>query len=303
MKHFRILAVLALAVCGAAGCEKEGKLSPTGPENIYGDHTLPQGNHDYDARIVKLFEDYNTLFLYKYVPHDLYYAGTRWMGGTYDPVKDTTYQHNGNQANSGYFDVPSDEDYVGDQLDLLHEVLLDYYPDRYLSQYLPQKVFMIDSLYWSYTKKGIPDRNITQAYEGGDFIALTWGGARITTMTPQQKKEYQNDVNKVFMSMAIRRGGGSVQDDFSEITNYNLGGGAENGLLPGSTSNPNSDWKSYIDAISSTPYAVMTAEGGFLHPDVDINGLVRKKYDIVVGYFTDTHGVDLQAIGNETFGQ
>src|SRR5687767_1853430 len=111
----RLTAFLCLC-CFVTACKKEEKLSPTEEkENVYGDHTLPQGNHAYDADILQLFQKYNTLFLYKYVHHDLYYSQgyySGYTGGTYDPVKDSV-------TRVGYFDVPANEAWIGQQLNLL----------------------------------------------------------------------------------------------------------------------------------------------------------------------------------------
>jgi hypothetical protein len=105
------------------GCRKEAKLTPTtDPEDVYSGHTLPQGNHPYDADIKQMFDKYQTLFLYKYVHHDLYYNVTNDIGGTYDTVSNTT-------TKAGYFDVPADQAYIGILLDTLKSLWLNYYPD------------------------------------------------------------------------------------------------------------------------------------------------------------------------------
>ena len=58
-----------------------------------------------DVRVNKvtgeMFKKYNTLFLYKYNPKDIYYNTDEYVNGTYFPEKDSTA--------AGLFDVPSDE--------------------------------------------------------------------------------------------------------------------------------------------------------------------------------------------------
>ena len=37
---------------------------------------------------------------------------------------------------------------------------------------------------------------------------------------------------------------------------------------------------------------------GILNPVKDVNGLIRKKYEILVNSFKENYGIDLQAIGD-----
>ena len=141
MKLLKQILILSLITWGFMACDRESALTPSGPENVYGDPTLPQGNHDYDNTIMDWFKKYNTLFLYKYVPHDLYYGGNSYLGGTYDPVKDTTAAGTNAQNYTGYFDVPADEDYVGFQLKLLNDTWLKFYSDEFLLKFYRKKFF------------------------------------------------------------------------------------------------------------------------------------------------------------------
>ena len=311
MKLIKLVIALALIQWSVASCEREADLEPTPElEGVYGDPTLPQGNHDYDTRIVAMFKTYKTMFLYKYLPHDLYWNVTQWKGGTYDPVRDTTYQANGNYEDNGYFDTPADENYVGQQLNMLDDIWLDFYPDKYLIQCLPHKVYLLDSLYRSMAKKGTPNRNVILAYSGGDFIAATWGGARILQMTPAEKIALKNAVNTIFMGFATRRGGAVTPGTFRIVSNYQTTTIPynENGFLNNNINNEGSDWTSYLNAIVTTPYSKMiaidgsaTGGPGILHPDFDTKGLIQRKYDIVIDFFKTVHGFDLQAVGNATF--
>jgi hypothetical protein len=300
--------ILALAACCAVACEREEALTPTGTEDIYGDLTLPQGDHPYDATIRTWFEKYNTLFLYKYVPHDLYYHPNRWLGGTYDPVRDTTYAGFNAQNNTGYFDTPADEQYIGEQLALIQEVLLDFYPEAYLKQCLPKKVFLMDSIYWSTSRKGKPLVNLCQTYRGGDFISISWGAERVLTITPGEKRILRDSLNAAFLSTAITRGGATRTAAFEAVSNYidpNIYTRyKELGILDPWVRDAAADWRLFLATIASTSYAELTADAGpknFLHPSFDVNGLVRIKYDLVIAYFREEHGIDLQAIGNSAF--
>lgn len=288
------------------GCKKEAKLTPTAkPENIYGDPTLPQGNHPYDADIQQLFQKYRTLFLYKYTPRDLYYNVEQSDQGTYDTATDLI-------TKPGWFDVPADQQYVGTQLDMLKELWLNYYPDSLLRQGLPQKVYLVDSFYyayypWGYKGPGKPSDYIDPDYvgdghTGGDFIIATWGGARITGITQEDKYALKGRFNAAFLAFAHAKGTIKRSPAFTALTDYSL--------LSWSTANdlgvidyyyagtPDKDWDKYVETIVSNSYATLTSPGNILASDMDTKGVFRKKYDIMIAYFKTMFGVDLQAIGN-----
>ena len=297
----RLLYILAVTSLSMTGCKKEAKLTPTTkPEDIYGDPTLPQGNHPYDAEILQLYKDYRTLFLYKYKPHDLYYNITDNLSGYYDTATDKTVR-------GGYFDVPADEAYVGQQLDLLKELWLNYYPDSLLRKGLPQKVFLVDSFYFAYPGPGKPVDNwpeMFNAFDGGDYILAGFGGSRIAAITPEDKYAMKGELNAAFLVFTHKQGAikpiaaFKAQTDYGSVnpTNYHDEGLLEYDYNGGNTLDR--DWDAYTRIIVSNSYDVLTAPGNILSPDVDTKGVIRKKYDIMIAYFKTTFGVDLQAIGN-----
>ncbi len=290
--------ILVIAGLVVAGCRKEKALTPTTEkENVYGPHTLPQGNHPYDNDIQVLYNKYNTLFLYKYKPEDLYYNFDYWRGGEYDPVANKT-------TRTGLFDIPAGEAWVGKQLDLLKEIWLNYYPDSLLRKGLPQKVFLVDSFFYAWAGPGKPAENWPELYNiftGGDFIVATWEGSRMEAITPEEKYTYKSELNTAFLKKArelnaVRRLSAFTSlTDYSQInsTNYKQLGIIESGVFT-----PDDDWDSYMKTIVSNSYTKLTSPGGALHASWDVNGVIRKKYDIVIGYFQSAFGVDLQAIGN-----
>lgn len=79
---------LLLLVIFAVACHEEETLTPTEtPEFGY---SVPQGNHDYDDKIVDWKERFNTFTLYKFELKELYWEVVKWIeetpienGGTY----------------------------------------------------------------------------------------------------------------------------------------------------------------------------------------------------------------------------
>ncbi|MDE6450809.1 MAG: hypothetical protein K2L23_00680, partial [Odoribacter sp.] len=73
-----------------------------------------------------------------------------------------------------------------------------------------------------------------------------------------------------------------------------------NGFIDETVGNdPDKDWLSFIQAIVSTPYEKMTAEGGILHRQTDWEGKIRQKYNIMIDFFKQKYDIDLQAIGDD----
>jgi hypothetical protein len=292
------LTVLSLTFLLAAGCKKEAKLTPSeGEEKVYNGHSLPQGNHPYDADIVSLFEKYNSIFLYKYVPRDLYYNINTYIGGTYNPTSDST-------TLGGYFDVPADQAYVGVQLNLLKEIWLNYYPDTLLKQGMPQKVFLLDSFYNAYPGPGRPADNYPTLYnvfQGGDYMLVTWGGIRLNTISAQDKYTLKGAVNALFLKIAHASGTVTRSSSFTALTNYsavNYTNYYDYGIIDYYRKDVESDWDAYVEAIVSNSYTTLTSPGNILAPDVDTKGIIQLKYNVVIAYFQSAFGVDLQAIGN-----
>ena len=293
-----ILPALLLSSSLMTGCKKEAKLTPSEkPEGVYNSHTLPQGNHPYDADIQQLYDKYGTMFLYKYVYNDLYFNISFLNGGTYDTATNKT-------TIGGYFDVPADQAYIGAQLDTLKAIWLNYYPDSLLKKGLPQKVFLVDSFYFAYPGPGRPLDNwpeFYEAYMGGDYILATFGGARIQSISPDEKYTLKGELNTFFLTFAHANGAVKRRPDFTALTDYSAITYLNYyslGIIDYYNSTPEKDWDAYMKAIVSNSYATLTSPGNILDPSVDTTGLIRKKYDIVIAYFMSAFGVDLQAIGN-----
>ncbi|MDR1273050.1 MAG: putative zinc-binding metallopeptidase [Odoribacteraceae bacterium] len=302
-----IITTLALAAAALFACSKEETIDHyTGPENVYGDHTLPQGNHDYDADIVAFYGKYNTLILYKYVPHDIYWNVTS------NVVRPVTYDTLGNIAiNGGHLDTPVDEAYVGEQLRLIREKFLSHYPEDFLVRMLPKKILLVRS-FVSLATTGVATN--VAPFSGYDYLLFPYGGPEITTLTPAQVNDFKARASDVFIRRLVNNGKIERDPLFLSISNYSsTGTTAERpakGFITPSATTPATDWEAYVNAIVTTPYATFVAPRGSLpvtsldrtgmfDPAYDTGGLIRKKYDAMIAYFEDVHGIDLQAIGDD----
>ncbi|MDR0544714.1 MAG: putative zinc-binding metallopeptidase [Odoribacteraceae bacterium] len=311
MKHtYTIIiaaALLLLAPCHVA-CNGEEDLIPrVDPENVYGDPTLPQGDHDYDAFILDFFRKYNTLMLYKYDPQDIYWNITN---NSFIPVvRDSV----GNVAVAGYVDTPADENYVGEQIELIREKFLAHYPDDFLREMLPKKIFLLRS-FVEVSKTNVATDRAPAA--GIDYLLFQWGGEEIRSIAPAQVNDFKSKASEVFLRRLVASG--KIQRDpaFLSITNYGTPGSGnaarlENGFITPSAITEAADWDAYLYAIVYTPYDTLVKprgslsatdfvnRRGVLTPEYDVSGKIRQKYWAMVDYFKDAFNVDLQAIGND----
>ena len=279
------------------GCYSEDELTSTEkPEAIYGKYTLPQGDHTYDPDILKLYKKYNTLLLYKFEDKDFWWNVASDIRWTYDSVRIST--------SSGWEAAPANENYVGEQIELLQGKFFNYFPDTLLMRTLPLKILMCDYVNYIPNLDRYPtdsDKKFYNAYWGYDYMAINWGNEKINTMTAEERNLFKNDVCALFLSKTANKKMDRATA-FFDVSTYSSSGSSkpEDGFVESNIgTNLSDDWKSYISMIVSTPYNRLTASGGFLDESVDSNGKIRQKYDIMVKFFLNNYNVDLQAIGDD----
>ena len=301
IKDMKKLALYLLLVSTAlTACYDEGELKPSEePELIYGKYTLPQGDHDYDNDIVKFYHDYSSLILYKFTSKDFGWSPTGNVD--FDVAKDTVVGRVGQ-----VYDVyPANEEYVGMQLDLLNDKWFNYLSDT-LKQMLPQKILLCATI--DLVEKGtghLPtpeERERQNVYSGFYHMAVNWGDEKILTMTQEERNQFKVDVCTAYLDK-IKSTLGSPESFFL-VTKYSSDITAdkiyENGILDAQhCSNKEYDWFDYIKLAIANPISKLEGEGGVLNPAVDVNGLIRQKYDIMVNFFKTVYKFDIQAIGND----
>ena len=146
-----------LAFCGFIGCADDNEdLKPSpGLEWFY---ELPQGNHDYDKKIVEWRDKYGVYVLYDYDVNDIYWSGTSWIG----------WNGEWGYGTNGTLDVTlPDTNYVGQMVDLLDEIFFSSRENQteMVTEYVPKRIFICST---ANTLNGWTD-NTT----GEDFIDTT----------------------------------------------------------------------------------------------------------------------------------
>lgn len=291
--------MLLAALCW--GCEKQETLTPTtDPEPVF---RLPQGNNDYDTRIMGLYEKYNFMTLYKFNPKDIYWQ----IGGT-------TVGWVGPNDYFGHSLVAEEADpkYIHNMIDFVEDNMLAYYPDTLLRRCMPLRLYLCSVLDKTNTSTGaVTGKNNIYYSKVTGYIALNYVSADFASLTAAQKKTFVNELNNAFMEWTYDGGLIPAIDKFFLVSDYVTSVTSttmfSRGFLTtaGKTSKE-TDWKTYVKTIITNSYTELTTPStgttlkGILHSSKDTNGLIRQKYDLVVNYFLDNYNLDLQAIGNAT---
>ena len=280
-------------------CNDEHKLSPS-EGDIYG-YFVPQGEHDYDDKIVDWKNRYNIFALYKWSPRDLYWSPTKWN----EAQEDT--DANAYPWVAGYYGEQADEEYVGQQLDLIEKLFLSFYPDSTLQRCLPLKMLLCKELEQVDRAGERWDVNIFSSF---DLLAFNWGSERILSLSPEEKTEIRLDINLTFLARLNSNAKIPLSTEFysysdygSDMSRYNY---YERGfVMSDNNDKTNSDWQHYLEAILSTSYDDLTREvdedddsfHGILNDRKDTYGLIKKKYTAIINHFK-SYGIDLQRIGD-----
>jgi len=278
-------------------CKKtEAPLTPTTtPEPGF---KLPQGNNDYDQRIMNYYNKWGTYVLYQFTKQDI------------------TYQIN--SYDTRYVSVQAAPNYINPQLDLLESTFFKYYSDSTLRKYLPVKLFLCSSLTFSNAQVNGYLLPFSNGFLGGFESFVANGGN--STVSTINKSVYRGDINFSFLKMMDLQSKIQKSTVFISLTDYvtafpttpapTQADRYKRGFL-GATGTTitaaAADWQSFIQAVVSNPYSYLTdpattatdvTNKGILSSVKDPNGLIKRKYDAMIKQYKDLYGIDLQRIGD-----
>ena len=295
---------LFLFVACLVACHEDDELTPTErPEFGY---SVPQGNHEYDNRIVDWNERCNVFILYKFDLKELYWQVTSWEESVENPA-DATEPYT-----RGLIGAVADTNYVGQQLDLLEEQFLNFYPDTMLRRCIPLKLLLCGEL-TNRDPKGV--ERALNVYSGYDYLAFNWGNETILSMTEEDVAGFRYNANYEFLMRLLDKGKINENADFYEGMNYEdkitKETMYERGFINQSTKQEN-DFEYYLQAILTTSYEELIADPGtpedntsyytsfkgILNEKKDVNGFIRSKYESIVNTWKDDYGCDIQKIGD-----
>ena len=200
MKWIYLLLVLAFL----AGCNDEDELTPSEGEETF--YKLPQGNHDYDSKIVDYNTKYGFYILYEFGKKDLFWNNMSWSEFLQDD-KDFVYVATATGVMRG---KQADQNYVGQVLDMCEKYCFEIYPEEYLKNYMPLRflicsnlgeVVTVGSKYENGTTIIIRDTVKLNVYRSFNRLAVNWASTDYDTIKPNDKLYFSKDLNDAFMSI------------------------------------------------------------------------------------------------------
>ena len=297
-----LIAALAAAVALAACSEPE----LGGPTDLPDDVTIPQGlaSPQTDAKIVSLYEQYGSYFLYDYTEKEVLW---RLVNAS------STYRYN---------ILPPELDHIGDQLDLFGELFLGFYPDAFLKKHMPYKVFL--------AKEVVQDEGWRQteffALFFGNSILLGYADERAAGADPAMKYREFNLAHEGFTQWLFGNGRFAIPDGFAAMSDYTLVLGypadyyeyptecsyewieapddehleagflGANGEYWSDNQKITTDFQNYLNYMRYFAPDSPQWERYLSFPKV------RAKYDFIRGHWLKTHGYDPAQLGNADFG-
>ncbi len=283
-----ILAVVAITTL--ASCNDDNDL---GEIKVPGsDYTLPQGgNSDADAKILSLYNTYDSYFLYKFTEKDF----------NWSLIENTS---------SSYQFEPIAPENVSNLLDMIQIGWLDLYDTAFLKRYMPKYVMLTGKLqtlvedWWSSTWVDVTARCIDNQ------IAIADVAKPVSSMTSEEKRSFKNYLQATFLNYCISTGAIIVPEEFYTISDYSANlywepemKARENGFVY----NPQTDeeWSTVYWSLSQSldvnAYVASLAYRTESEWAEDLNyPLVKKKYDLLVDAFAKV-GIDIKRIGNQDF--
>lgn len=270
-------------------CQKEDPLNVSMPgTNVF--YKLPQGNQPYDDKIVELYNKYNCFILYKFDSVDYNYNLT---GNVFDNLSI----------------VPADTNYITEALGFLDKNLFNLYPDAFLKKSLPFSILLASDISVNVTDRNESGVHRLSAISSVRSLSFGIVNDSLGSLTSAQLDSTRGLLQMYYWQLAINNGNLDLPDSWSDFSSTNFyyeyasKNPRANGILPVSLNlwmfpkfDYFSDFLGYIDLITSSDSA--TIEHTWLDPAVDVKGLYRKKYEMIINYYKDNYGIDLQAIGN-----
>ena len=314
-KNISQLMLMVFITAAFFSCKKEAPLTASTENQGY---VVPQGNHDYDATIVSFYQKYGKYLLYEFEGKDTYWTPSAWKQASPSTTTEGFW-------NPGYEATPADPLYVGQLLTLIQDQWFDLYTEKFLKEFLPVKIMLcsaVDSVYTKFNFVSTPSFHIeyekveapVPAWYNYDNICVNNANDGIESMTDADIKKFRTNINRIFINSMIGRKLFTPTDLFTNIANYasatTTAKAYEQGVLyPYYGTSSTDDWGKYVMAMVTTSEATLndantanydTKYKGILNTTKDVNGKIKKRYDIVRNYYIDNYGVDLQAIGNLT---
>jgi len=273
-------------------------------------YQLPQGNASFDAEILNLFQQYDSYILYKFSDIDFNYQFSYNLASppfaSLSAVTGPVVMRGGDSIS------------IQSALDFMNTYWFSFYPEDFKKKYLPQKILLAGLIYntrWNGTTK-IYDTPRVNPYtipiEGVDHITLPKIDTAFNSYPLASKLLLKAKLNSLFLKHLMYPLINTIPAPvpvpayFFKVSDYSLGSltpalkykyGFDTILLGSRAPTPIVDMVGFLDSICAKSKSQLDAN--MLNPNVDVLGLTRRKYDLLVNYFKTNYNVDIQAIGNK----
>lgn len=275
------------------------------PAKLPDDVEIPQGlaSAGVDARIVDLYDQYGSYFLYDYTEKEA-------LWNLVNPGTSTRYDIS-----------PPKLEYIDDQLNLFQELFLDFYPKEFLRKTLPYKIYLaekVEKMTWQNVEV------YTEFY--GNSIFLGYADERAASLPPQSKYKGFREVNEGFINWQFSRGNFSIPEGFDALTDYSIVLSYPNDYyaypeechiegvekpdevhLQAGFLNANSQYWGYSQKVSTDLTNYLYFMLYFASESEEWQRLlsypkVKAKYDFIRNHWVKTYGYDPTTPGNADFG-
>ncbi|NIG55022.1 hypothetical protein [Chitinophaga sp. Cy-1792] len=282
--HLCMIIVLPLLMWTISSCQKEKAMAPVEVPDLY---VLPQGNQPYDDSIVAFHKKYGSYILYKF--------DTKDFSTSYNFLLPARAMQ-GNPA------------YVANTLQFFKSQCLAYYPEKFLQQTMPVRIFLAAAI--DTVDAGHRDwpweRTVTGFYMSRTMLGIGWTDSTLLQKTPSELATIRSYMHRAYIQQAALAGSLKIPQEFMRyaLPDYASPGSndyASLGLLESpygiSSEQKNVAWDFSGFAGLITGHSKADLDTTFLSPSYDTKGLILAKYNVVVKFFLQ-QGIDLQAIGN-----
>ena len=273
-------------------------------------YQLPQGNASFDTEILNIFQKYDSYILYKFSDIDFNYQFSTNLA---NPPVGT-----GNATTGPVVMRGGDSIAIQSALDFMKTYWFNFYPEDFKKKYLPQKILLAGLIYttrYNGTTK-IYDTPRVNPYtipiEGVDHITLPKIDTAFISYPLASKLLLKAKLNSLFLKHLMYPLINTIPAPvpapaaFFKVSDYSLGGitpalkykyGFDTLVSFTTAPPPIVDMVGFLDSICAKSKSQLDAN--MLNPNVDVLGLTRRKYDLLVNYFKTNYNVDIQAIGNK----
>ncbi|WP_431216326.1 hypothetical protein ACQ86N_17850 [Puia sp. P3] len=172
-----------------------------------------------------------------------------------------------------------------------------------MQQTLPYKILLSSQISIANIFFGqVRDYTYLPAIGGLNYVDFGLVNDSLKTLSARQVDSTRGLLQQAFWQQAVQNKMIERPSTFDSLTNYSQVGQTnlhQNGMFFYHPYGNNGvvDFLDYIQVITSTDSTTMS--NTWLSPSVDVNGLYAAKYNLILNYYIQNYGVNLQAIGNK----